>query len=225
MKQKILFRSLLAFLFALPSLLFIARSISAESSGASSAPYHHVILRLWPYVPPATSGVRKCPVCGAQLPDSDVDKTTGAEALDELLGAKISELSGCRFIYSKEQRRIPFALDNKEDQAKVQALAADFHADEILYPVLLRYRQRVGGGFTASRPAAVVFHLHLLDSNTLKEVWGAVYAEEQQPLSENLLKSPLMFKRKFRWVTAERIVEDGLNKTLKNFPECREKPQ
>lgn len=177
------------------------------------------ILRLRTYTPVAVEGTRKCPVCSAQLPAAKVEDI-GPKIFDELLDAKIQEIASCKFVVSGEQSRVAFALDSEEDRARVKSLSAALGADAVLYPVLLRYRERVGNQFAASQPAAVVFHLYLLDAGTLKVLWHAEYREEQQALSENLLQANKMLKRKFRWVTADRLVEDGLSKVFKSFPTC-----
>jgi len=209
--KQILLTAILLALLAAPSFV-----TGVDTAGIIKG---HNVLRLWPYTPVAAEGARKCPICSGILPAAVVD-APGPAIFDELLGAKVQELASCKFIVPSEQRRITYAADSKEDQAKIKSLASLMGADAIIYPVLLRYRERVGGAFAASKPAAVVFHIYLLDAKNLNIIWKAEYAEEQQPLSENILLTNLMIKRKFRFVTADRLIEDGLNKVFKNFPPC-----
>jgi hypothetical protein len=195
----------------------------AAADGAASAP--QTILRLWPYAPVEYEGTRKCPACGLELPDAAVREPDGLQAMAAFLDTRTAEFTSCDFIVPQEYERAAFDLNGEEDRAKLKTIAAQFGADAALYPVLLRYRERDGNRYAVSKPAAVVFHLHLMDAKNLEILWSAAYSEEQQPLSSNLLKFMQSYRRRFRWVTADRLMEDGLKKVFKDFPGCPEAPR
>jgi hypothetical protein len=84
-------------------------------------------------------------------------------------------------------------------------------ADAIFVGTLYRFRERVGLKYAADTPAAVTFDLLLLDTATGRVVWGQSFDEEQEPLSENLLKIKTFIKDKGRWLTAAQLSARALD--------------
>jgi len=54
--------------------------------------------------------------------------------------------------------------------------------------------------------------MHLLENNVLKSIF--VFDEEQQALTQNLFDIGKFFKRGGRWITAEKLSEEGIEKGL-----------
>jgi hypothetical protein len=93
----------------------------------------------------------------------------------------------------------------------VAALGRRLGADAVLVGTLYRYRERVGLTYSADTPAAVTFDLLLLESASGRVVWSRSFDEEQQPLSDNLLKIGTFIKDKGRWLTAAQLGARALN--------------
>ncbi len=77
---------------------------------------------------------------------------------------------------------------------------------------IYRYEERQGGNFAVDKPARVGFHMHLIHENTVRRVF--VYEEDQQALFDNLYTIGKFMKRGGKWVTVDRLSEDGINKGL-----------
>ncbi|HQP50643.1 MAG TPA: hypothetical protein PLA06_00535 [Syntrophorhabdaceae bacterium] len=77
---------------------------------------------------------------------------------------------------------------------------------------VFRFEERKGGNFSAEKPAGVGFHMHLFENNVLKSMF--VFDEEQQALTQNLFDIGKFFKRGGRWITAEKLSEEGIEKGL-----------
>jgi len=86
--------------------------------------------------------------------------------------------------------------------------------------LIYRYEERKGGNFAVEKPASIGFHMHLTNNNVLKSVF--VYEEDQQALMENLLTIGKFVKRGGKWVTVERLAEDGIEKGLNKLIEAAE---
>ncbi len=93
---------------------------------------------------------------------------------------------------------IPYSLE-KSDGRRIQIF-------------IYRFRERQGGNFAVDKPASVGFHLHLFDQNKMLKVFE--FDETQQPLSDNILKFGTFLRRGMRWVTANQLAEEGVEKGL-----------
>jgi hypothetical protein len=77
---------------------------------------------------------------------------------------------------------------------------------------IYRYEERQGGNYAVDRPARVGFHMHLMNKDMVRRVF--VYEEDQQALMDNLYSIGKFMKRGGKWVTVERLSEDGIKKGL-----------
>lgn len=77
---------------------------------------------------------------------------------------------------------------------------------------VFRFEERKGGNYSAEKPATVGFHMHLFENNVLKRIY--VFDEEQQALTQNLFGIGKFFKRGGKWITAEKLSEEGIDKGL-----------
>lgn len=86
--------------------------------------------------------------------------------------------------------------------------------------LIYRFEERKGGNFAVEKPAGVGFHMHLMKDNVVGRVF--VFDEDQQALSQNLLNIGKFFKRGGKWVTAERLAEEGIHAGLDHLLEIME---
>jgi hypothetical protein len=107
------------------------------------------------------------------------------------------------------------ALTNR-DMGYVIGKARGQYINVLIY----RYEERQGGDYAVDKPARVGFHMHLMNKGTVKRVF--VYEEDQQALMENLFNIGKFMRRGGKWVTAERLSDDGINKGIDNLLEVIE---
>lgn len=203
-------------LLAVGACLFVS-SISGVTADETLS-FKILVLKTW--TPPAIEGVRKCPICGTMLLAQSDREDEGAKLFDVLVNQRLRSVDSCDFIYPQADEGALFSLDDSSQNEKLKQLARKYETRAVLYPVLLRFREMVGNKYAVSSPSAVAFHIYLLDAEKLKVLWRAYYFEEQQPLSSNLLKVRLIWKRKVQWVNARRLLEDGLESAFNRFPRC-----
>jgi hypothetical protein len=109
----------------------------------------------------------------------------------------------------------PGPVSEKELLAK---LGRQLNADGILTGRVYHFKNRVGYDYGVETPAAVGFHLDLMELETGKVIWSRRYEETQRALSENLFSFGDFFRRKGKWLTAEALATFGLEKTLQTIP-------
>lgn len=76
--------------------------------------------------------------------------------------------------------------------------------------VIFRFQERRGGNFAVEKPAGVGLHMHLIEGSVVGRTF--VFDEDQQALSENILGIGKFFRRGAKWITVEKLAEEGINK-------------
>ncbi|MDL2285440.1 hypothetical protein LJB93_01695 [Desulfovibrio sp. OttesenSCG-928-F07] len=89
--------------------------------------------------------------------------------------------------------------------------------DLLVVPQIQQWQERTGSDFGAERPAAVVMDFFLLDIRNKSLVYRCRYDELQRPLLENLLELDKFIDRGGKWVTAQRLAQEGMYKAIKEF--------
>ncbi len=141
------------------------------------------------------------------------DLKDGVAVLDNLLQKLFMAREDIRFISAGQMNGLEKgATDNKLARAK-QA-AGFLSCNGILELALHRYRQRVGGSYTASEPASVTFSYTLLDVNSGTVLCRGRFDETQQSVMANLYNFSSAKKRGFTWITAEELAREGLQEKL-----------
>jgi len=101
-------------------------------------------------------------------------------------------------------------------------LARRMNAKYMVLPVLNCWENRRGNAYSASQPARVGFHLHIYDPQTGKEIWGGNFTEQQVSLTENILDLADFAKRGGKWVPAEKLAQEGVEKLIQQFLEAKD---
>jgi TolB-like protein len=104
------------------------------------------------------------------------------------------------------------------NRKNLTAMGRKLDADAVLVGFVYRFRERVGNGFSAESPASVAFDLHLIRVIDGRTVWSGNFDETQQTLGQNLFQLGTFLTRGGRWITAEDMATDGLDKILSKFP-------
>ena len=102
-----------------------------------------------------------------------------------------------------KERGISFTTDEGETQ--------------YLNVLVYRFQERRGGNFSVERPASVGYHVHLFDKAGLIKMF--IFDETQQPLSENVFRFFTFLRRGMKWITAEALAREGVDKALDSLAE------
>ena len=158
-----------------------------------------------------------CPVCGKKILPCQIEPEAGV-GLENAL-EKIAQKYQINLIEIKP------SCPEKDFDCQLKAgkeWAKRNQAEYILAVVLFCWQERKGTSLSVSEPARVGFHLHFFSSDSGKRVFEGEFLEEQIPLSENLFEIGKFIKRGGRWITAQELAGEGLEKIFQDFCKWRE---
>jgi len=133
----------------------------------------------------STEGIDRCKYCGRFIKNGNVHR----DAL-VIVGKQLEDgLHARKIIFSGGKER-----------------------DQYINVYVYRFEERKGGNYSVEKPAGVGFHMHLFEDNTLKKIF--VFNEDQQALTDNLFGIGKFFSRGGKWITAEALSKEGVEKGL-----------
>jgi hypothetical protein len=106
----------------------------------------------------------------------------------------------------------------KSEKELLAMIGRNLNADGILTGSVYQFRNRVGYDYGVETPAAVGFHLDLIETQSGTVIWSRRFEETQRALSENLFSFGDFFRRKGKWLTAEDLAASGVEKILQTIP-------
>lgn len=140
----------------------------------------------------------------------------GVQQLDNLLQKQFMGRDDVRFITAAQMNGLENA-GTENELARARQAASFLSCNGILEMKLLRYKERVGGAYTAKEPASVSFTYRLLEVNSGTVLCRGRFDEAQQSVMENLYNFKNARTRGFTWVTAQKLLQEGLES---RFSEC-----
>lgn len=108
----------------------------------------------------------------------------------------------------------PWSRPRPQLIADLQRIGRLHGADTVMIGFVYEYVERVGGDYGVETPAGVGFELNVVRVRDGRLIWHDRCIETQQTLSDNLLNIGKFFKRKGRWVTAEEMAAQALDKMV-----------
>ena len=172
---------------------------------------------------PLDAGWVTCPIGGESFVPCKVEEAAEAE-LSRALGQALMGLG--RPVTLVPQSEINAALKRLKQQdtglpvngAFQLALGKEVGADAVLTGFIFCYRDRSGGSYASSTPAAIGFCLHLLEVSSGRILWRMRYEDEQRPLFEDLLGIGDFIRRGGQWVSVRRLAEEAAAVMMKKLP-------
>jgi hypothetical protein len=76
--------------------------------------------------------------------------------------------------------------------------------------LIYRFQERKGGNLAVDKPAGVGLHMHLIQGTAVGRTF--VFEEDQKALSEDILHIGKFFSRGGKWITVDKLAEEGINK-------------
>lgn len=174
-----------------------------------------------PNVDEAMDKTLSCPVGQLCLGTPGIEPGAGRAVTrmvyDELrlrFGDQIVSLDDSRSAYAEA------AMNEDADTARVLArrLGRRLNADYVVIGTIWRYRDRGAVPGMPESPASVAFALYLVEVDTGRRVWRAIYDETQRPATDHLLQARKYLKMGFRWLSAKELARHGVKQVLEGFP-------
>jgi len=137
----------------------------------------------------------------------------GVRVLDSLLQRQLSGRDDVRYVTRSQLQAIE-SSGVESSLARSRNVGNFLSCNGVLEFKLWRYKDRVGGQYTAKDPASVSFTYRLLEANSGTVLCQGRYDEVQQSVLENLYNFSNARKRGFTWVTAEELLREGVTQKL-----------
>jgi len=140
----------------------------------------------------------------------------GVQVLNELLKQQFISRPDVRLVSDGQISGMDENLPAKP-LARAKVVADRLSCNTVLETTLRRYKDRVGGQYTAKDPASVAFDFRLIAIPEGTVLCSGTFDEVQQSVMENLFNFKTATERGFTWVTAEQLMREGLRA---RFSEC-----
>jgi hypothetical protein len=154
--------------------------------------------------------------------DVDVDALQeGAQVIDRLLADFFLEHQQWVIVATQEQQEA-MAIEfpgNRLEMAR--QIGQRLNGDAVLQVMMERYFERLGTNYSVQSPASVAFRFRLIHVASGRIICTGMFNEAQQPLTSDLFAFPKMARRGFKWVTAEELTEEGLQRELRKCEPLR----
>lgn len=167
------------------------------------------------------SGVRS-PISGKTFVTGSV-ADSALRILDENTDRLLSDLRKFRIISTQLVRNENNRLMREEkgislsERERIREVGRRSGADAVMVGYVFRFRSRVGNDYAAQTPASVAFDLSLVRVSDGRVLWFGYLDETQKDLSENLLEISSFMERNAKWITAERMSVEALEKMTAAF--------
>ena len=144
--------------------------------------------------------------------------------LTDLLYEKLIDFPQLRLVPLREVERTMKTGDFARDPiGSAQKIGDAFGVDGVVLGWVFRYEERIGSAISVERPASVSFAIHLFGVKEGRILWGGIFQETQQPLSENVLRLTAFLRRRGAWLRARSLASVGMDEILTSFPAPRER--
>jgi hypothetical protein len=137
----------------------------------------------------------------------------GLVTLDALLEQHFSGRRDIRFVNHSQVSSLATA-PGADALARARVVADKVSCNAVLEITLKRFRERIGGEYTAKEPASVAFDFRLIAVPDGTVLCSGSYDEVQKSVMENLYNFKSATERGFTWVTAEELMREGLEDRL-----------
>jgi len=196
-------------------MLFIIYGTQACSTGVTIPPAPREEIRKIVVLPVAAPVYLAGLVRDADTADQPPE---GLRVLGELLTERFAGNPG--FSVRAPESALEAAPLKSNDQLALNAreIGRQDGGDAVLLLEIEEYRRRTGTEYGTSSPASVAFAYRLISVHTGNILCGGRYEETQQSLFDNLFGLTKAFHRGFKWVSARRLLADGLGEKLDACP-------
>lgn len=156
----------------------------------------------------------KVPYAAALPADAKPSEREAPEILAKLLYSAMLSMPQWQIVSDSEVREVGQGVAIGDEAARLRRVGELVYADAVLAGRVLRYRERVGEEWGVKSPASVAFVVDLLDVRRGDIAWSARFDETQKSLSENIFALGEITRRGVRWLSAEELTSEGVQKAV-----------
>jgi hypothetical protein len=163
----------------------------------------------------------RCPLCGTILRTCEL-KNNPEVTIEEFFTNGLRS-RGRYIILSSERthgiyKRISSSSFKASPGEVFQEVGRELGVDGIIAGYVFCYRERKGNPWSVERPASVTFSVHLIRVDDGALVWRGTFDKTQRSLMEDLLDIGSFIRQGGKWVTAQKLSEEGVEGIVETFP-------
>ncbi len=110
-------------------------------------------------------------------------------------------------------RILPYA-----GQISIPEMGRRLGVDMIIFGIVNRFHERIGGPMSVQKPASVYFEVSMVDARSGKKVWRAVFDQTQKSFSDDITDVRNFMRGGGKWLTAREFADIGIAETIEQFP-------
>jgi len=187
------------------ALFFVASCTPVAPTKTSAEPEKPVKISSIAVLPPET------PIDQKQKNDQSANRIkTGRAVLTRLLAEYFHDMGNVQLISQSEQEGVPIDITGSRE-ALARKMGKELGNDAVMTSTIIRY---VPFNASESQLASAAFDYRLIAVDTGQVLCSGSFNETQQVLSDNILSLRKAFSRKFKWLTAEELLREGLHDKL-----------
>ncbi len=103
-------------------------------------------------------------------------------------------------------------------QISIPEMGRRLRVDMIIFGIVNRFQERIGGPMSVQRPASVYFEVSMFDTRSGKKVWNAVFDQTQKSFSADITDVRNFMRGGGKWLTAKEFADIGIAETIEQFP-------
>ncbi len=197
------------------------RQLGGDRLAKEWAPQRVAVLPFQVAVKGGEEGSVRSPLSGASFVPGPV--TEGASlALDQSLENALPRMVDFSIVPQAQAGRVFDRLRRENfSLSLIQAVVATgqkLEVDGVVLGHVYRFSQRVGGPYSADRPASAAFDLAMVRVSDGAVIWKNSFDEAQKPFSENVFAASQYMDRGLQWFTVQEWGDIGLSQLLERFP-------
>ena len=90
--------------------------------------------------------------------------------------------------------------------------------DVLVFGVVNRFQERVGGPMSVRSPASVYLEISMIDARSGRTAWYAVFDQTQKSLSDDITNVRNFMRGGGKWLTAREFADVGIAEMIEQFP-------
>jgi len=103
-------------------------------------------------------------------------------------------------------------------QVSMTEIGRQLGVDVLVFGVINRFKERIGGPMSVQRPASVYFEITVVDARSGRKVWYAVFDRTQKSFSDDITNVRNFMRGGGKWLTAREFADIGIAELVEQFP-------
>lgn len=141
----------------------------------------------------------------------------GVQVMNEMLSQELGGRNNIRFVGIDQIASLELT-GGENSLTLARMVGKNINCNAVLESTVKRFTERFGGRYSIESPASVAFEMRLISIENGSILWSAKFDEAQKSVMENILEWNKAKIRRFVWITAEELMQEGISGKLADSP-------